>query len=216
MRRADVDVNLGTPVYSQDDVHVGKVDRVVVPESGGSVQSLVVHKGHFFTHDVLVPLTYVHAVDDDGVHLSLTEDQLDRLPDFIEEEYAPSPLATAFPTYSMGGVMFPLGVEPGVAPVIVDEVKDLPPGAEDIARGYTVLDVQGTEVGTVRDVQVDAARAAIDALIIELIIERQDGANTGDEQDYGLLRVPASVIAHVANEVVTLSVSADQLVAGHA
>lgn len=211
-----MDVNLGTAVYSQDDVHVGTVDRVVVPRSGGPVQSLVIHKGWFFSRDVLVPLSYVHAVDDDGVHLALTEDQLDRLPDFIEEQYAPSPLATAVPTYSMGGVMFPLGVEPGVAPVIVDEVKELPPGAADIARGYTVLDAQGTEIGIVRDVQVDAERGTIAALEIELIVEQQIAGGNDAERDLGVRRVPASAITRVADEVVTLSVAAEQLVTGHA
>lgn len=201
-----MDVHLGMAVRSQDDTHVGKVDRIVVPESGGPVQSLVIHKGLFFARDVLVPLEFVRMVDEDGVHLALTEDQLDRLPDFIEEQYAPSPLATTLPTYSMGGVMFPLGVEPGVAPLIINEVKDLPPGAGDIARGYTVLCADGVEAGTVHDVMVDSARGVAEYLVVEGAAPPGDAA-----EDLGTLRIPATAIAHVADEVVTLTLPSSEL-----
>jgi uncharacterized protein YrrD len=202
MRRTDVDVKLGMDVYAQNDAHVGKVDRIIVARSGGAVQSLVIHKGFFFSRDVFVPLEHVRSVEDDGVHLSLTKAQLDQLPEFREEEVAPFPISTIVPTYTMGGVMYPLDTEPGVAPTIVDEVKDLPPGTEDIARGYTVLCADGPEAGVVRDVAVDSERGAVDYLLVEGAVELPDGR----EEDLGILRIPATAIAGVADEVVTLTI----------
>lgn len=192
--------DLGTHVFTEDGHHVGKVDRIVLAESGGAVRGLVVHKGHFFTRDVLVPLDAIAAVNDLGVYLRLGKDEVGRLPDFVEEEYAPPPTDAPLPApHTIGEALFPLGVGLGVAPQVVGEATNLPPGSSDIGRGFSVMCMDG-EVGLVRDVVMEGEGATGAYLVLEAGWEPLDHA-----------RVPLSLVAHVENVVVTLRCTRDEL-----
>jgi hypothetical protein len=192
--------DLGTHVYTEDGHKVGKIDRIVLADSGGAVRSLVVHKGHFFTRDVLVPLDTIATVNELGVYLRLSKDQVGQLPDFVEAEYAPPPAGTPVAVSSTAGeVLFPLGVELGVAPQVVGEATNLPPGTGDIARGFSVLCADG-EVGLVRDVVMEGEQATDAYLVLEAGDPLLDHA-----------RVPLGLVAHVEDEVVTLRCTCAEL-----
>lgn len=192
--------NLGTHVYSEDGQLVGKVDRIVLAESDGAVRGLVVHKGHFFTRDVLVPLDTVATVNDVGLYLRLGKDEVGHLPEFVEEEYAPPPADAASPSpHTAGEAMFPLGVELGVAPQMVGETTNLPRGSSAIARGFSVCCSDG-EVGLVRDVVLDGEQTFLAYLVLEARGEPLDHAH-----------VPLRLAAHVENAVVTLRCTRDEL-----
>jgi uncharacterized protein YrrD len=192
--------DLGTHVYTEDGHQVGKIDRIVLAESGGAVQSLVVHKGHFFTRDVLVPLDTIATVNELGVYLRLSRDQVGKLPDFVEAEYAPPPAGTPVPVPSTAGeVLYPLGVELGVAPQVVGEATNLPLGTGDIARGFNVVCADG-EVGLVRDVVMEGEQATGAYLVLEASDTPLDHA-----------RVPLGLVVHVEDEVVTLRCTRDEL-----
>ena len=68
----------GSPVLCSDGA-CGRVDQVLVDPADDRTTGFVVRKGFFFTHDVSVPLSWVHAVDEEGVHLKATRDQLNKL-----------------------------------------------------------------------------------------------------------------------------------------
>jgi sporulation protein YlmC with PRC-barrel domain len=194
---------LGTPVYTADDRHVGSVDRIILSDAKGDVESVVMHKGHFFTRDVIVPMQHVSRVEEDGIYLDLDEERVDTLRDFSEEHYVYPPNSSFLPIgYTMGSVMFPLGVEPGISPMVVEEDKNIGPGASDIGRGYMVACSDG-ELGVVRNVIVDASQDVISALIVVV-------AN----DDMGEVRIPATLIDHVADEVVILRCTLAEFRAG--
>ncbi len=185
---------LGSRVHTSDGRHIGSVDRVILSDAKGDVESIVVHQGHFLTRDVIVPMRLVSRVDDDGVHLDIDGKQIDSLANFSKEHYVYPPTGSFIPSgFTFGSVMFPLGVEPGVAPMVVEEDKNIEPGAADVGRGYTVLCSDG-ELGVVRDVMVDADQDIISALIVEAA-----------DVDLGEVRVPATLIADIADELVTLN-----------
>jgi sporulation protein YlmC with PRC-barrel domain len=196
---------LGTKVYTADDQHIGSVDRIILSDAKGDVESIVLHKGHFFTRDVMVPMRNVSRVDEDGVHLDLDEDHIDALQDFSEEHYAYPPAGSFLPSgFTMGSVMFPFGVEPGISPLVVEEDKNIRPGAADIGRGYTVACTDG-ELGVVRNVMVEADQDIVSALIVEAA-----------DVDLGEVKVPATLIDHVADEVVALKCTLAEFRAGAA
>ena len=185
--------DLGTAVHTSDGKKAGTVDRIILEGTGGAVLGVVVHKGLLFTRDLLVPRTQIASLDAAGLHLALDAAAVERLPDFIEDEYA-LPDAGGEPpaSYTMGGVMFPMGVEPGVAPLLVGEHTLLAAGAADIARGYNVVCSDG-EAGMVADVVVEERGATL----AYVVLEGADGLDGA--------RVPASLIERVENEVVTLN-----------
>jgi sporulation protein YlmC with PRC-barrel domain len=195
-----MEFELGSPVHTADGQKVGTVDRIVQLGPRGPVQAIVVHKGHLLTRDILVPRGLIQSVGEDGVHLRANEKRLDDLPDFIESEFAlPLEDSEAPAGFTMGTVMFPHGVEPGVAPMIVEDVKHIPQGESDIGRGFAVRCRDG-EVGVVRDVLVDAAREVVDGLMVETV-----------DPDIGTIRVPADLIVKNDDEVITLNCSREQL-----
>ncbi len=57
-------------VVGSDDKHVGRVDHVV----GGEIELAKLDLGGGLKHH-LIPITWVDHVDEDGVHLNLTQDQ---------------------------------------------------------------------------------------------------------------------------------------------
>ena len=189
-----MDFDLGTAVYAADGKHVGKVDRIVLSAQGGPVEALVVHSGFFFSRDVLIPIDRVGNVDDAGIHLAISGDDLHALPDFEEARFAPPPdPAQLTPTYMMGAVMYPYDTEPGVAPVIEGEQAAIPPGLGDIGRDATVLCSDG-EAGVVRDVVVDEASGQLRYLVVDT---GEDGARH--------IHAPATLITDVADDIVTLA-----------
>ncbi len=75
-----VTVNVNARVLSSDDKHVGNVESVFTSDTGKATHMLV-NKGLFFKTRKLIPTDWISTASDD-VHLSVTADRLDRLPDY--------------------------------------------------------------------------------------------------------------------------------------
>ncbi len=63
-------IQTGTSVYGSDGEKIGEVAEV-------SNDYFVIEKGFIFTTDLFVPMSAVAGVDDDGVRLSMTKDQVE-------------------------------------------------------------------------------------------------------------------------------------------
>jgi uncharacterized protein (TIGR02271 family) len=63
-------IQTGTSVYGSDGEKIGEVAEV-------SNDYFVIEKGFIFTTDLFVPMSAVAGVDDDGIRLSMTKDQVE-------------------------------------------------------------------------------------------------------------------------------------------
>lgn len=81
-----VAVQTGAAVYGSDDRHVGNVEEVFASASG-SIEHLLVSKGIFFQTRKLIPMAWVYTTGQNEVHLSVTNDMLERLPDYDSHEW---------------------------------------------------------------------------------------------------------------------------------
>jgi uncharacterized protein (TIGR02271 family) len=63
-------IQTGTSVYGSDNEKVGEV-------AGIADDYFVIEKGFIFTTDIYVPMSAVAGVDEDGIRLSLTKDQVE-------------------------------------------------------------------------------------------------------------------------------------------
>lgn len=70
----------GQPVWSEDG-RVGRVDLLLL-DPQGRVRHFVIRKGQFLGRDVIVPVDWVHRIDDRGVWLAVKRQALDRLPPY--------------------------------------------------------------------------------------------------------------------------------------
>jgi len=75
----DVDVSGTTTVYCLDGVG-GRVDSVITDGDSDVVTHLVIQRTG--GHDVAAPVAKIGRIDEEGVHLELTQDQLAALPPF--------------------------------------------------------------------------------------------------------------------------------------
>jgi sporulation protein YlmC with PRC-barrel domain len=74
----EMELQEGLPVLCSDG-ECGRIDQILVNPDHDHATGFVVRKGFLFTHDVSVPLSWVRAVDHDGVHLKTSREQLSKL-----------------------------------------------------------------------------------------------------------------------------------------
>jgi uncharacterized protein YrrD len=76
-----VDVGPNTAVFCTNGSG-GSVDRVVTEGDTDRVTHLIVRRGGLFAREHEVPVSFIERVSDDGIFLTITTDELDRLPEF--------------------------------------------------------------------------------------------------------------------------------------
>lgn len=73
-------IGRGTPVRTLDGV-VGKIDHVLVNRETGEITHLVLRRG-VFPQRLVIPISLVTEVDDEGVFLDITNEELKELPHY--------------------------------------------------------------------------------------------------------------------------------------
>jgi nucleotide-binding universal stress UspA family protein len=137
-------IRIRAPVRTLDDELVGEVHRVVIDLAQRAVVSVVVLGHGPLARDVLVPVDFIEALDEDQLILRLTRDQLDELPGFAYNEYVTPP-----PTWTL---LVPRIIGPTW--LAVSERKRLGPHQQDITPGSHVLALDG-DLGPVDRMEVD-------------------------------------------------------------
>ena len=102
-------IRIGSPILCGDGREVGEVDRVIVDPKSGELTHLVVRATHLLTHDVVLPISAVRDRGADAVTVTLGVLDLERLPDYVEEEYvSPAREETPPGAYGHGEALFPV------------------------------------------------------------------------------------------------------------
>jgi osmotically-inducible protein OsmY len=78
---ARIAIGRGTRVYCLDGP-LGIVDHVLLKPSNGEVTHIVVRRGAFLAHAIVVPVELVHTVDETGVYIDARRETLLHLPTF--------------------------------------------------------------------------------------------------------------------------------------
>ena len=79
-------VKTGMTVFASDG-KAGRVDDVLASGETGQPAYLVVDAGGFFKGDVVIPFSDVQNVDDGGVWLALTRDEVKQAPKYDALQY---------------------------------------------------------------------------------------------------------------------------------
>jgi uncharacterized protein YrrD len=78
-----VDLGSDTELVCTDGP-AGTVDRVLTDGNSDRVTHLIVRRGALFTRDIAVPAEYIATTDEQTVHLTISQQELDELPEFDE------------------------------------------------------------------------------------------------------------------------------------
>ena len=209
-------VDLGMDVFGSNGEKVGTVERIVVDSNTMQIHKLIVGGGFLNTDDRLVDIEMVTGQDANGLRLNLTSEQVDQLPEYVEERFVQVPerdydaLPFIIPNamgagaYLYGAPYVGRGYEgsrdsffdaaPAVAPVVETETN-IPETDIMIAEGTDVFGADGEKIGSVGDV-----------------IVADDGAITGFVVSAGFIfkhkvRVPIDVVESANEDEIRLSVT---------
>lgn len=76
----EMTVHRGANVLAKDG-HAGKIDEFIVERNSGRITHLVLHEGHLWgTKNVTIPISEVNKIDEEGVHLKLKKEEIEKLP----------------------------------------------------------------------------------------------------------------------------------------
>jgi sporulation protein YlmC with PRC-barrel domain len=73
------EISRGMAVFAVDG-RIGRADDIVVDAASGHITALVLREGHLWgTREVTIPAAHIQSIENDGVHLKLTRDQVAQL-----------------------------------------------------------------------------------------------------------------------------------------
>ena len=76
----EVDIAEGTPVWRQEPHEkLGDVKQLIIDESTGQLQALVIARGFIFKHEVVLPIRHVVEMYDDLLHVEIADKDLEQL-----------------------------------------------------------------------------------------------------------------------------------------
>jgi uncharacterized protein YrrD len=190
-----VNIELGSDIHGSDGEKLGVVDSLVIDPHNGSIQSVIVRKGFFFPTDKILPASAVTSIDEKGVHVSLTRDDVDQLTEYMDAEYVWPP-AGYYGTY---GYMWPATSVYTEDLLVDEEVKERNPGAVILSEGTLVVDNDNDDVGRIKELATD-----------------DTGRVVGFKVEQGLFRhhehyIPANLVDSADDVVVRLKVDKDRL-----
>jgi uncharacterized protein YrrD len=208
-------VPFGTHVRDRDGSSVGTVSGLVLHPDSRQVVAIVVQQGVIDRREVVVPLNRVASFDDDEVRLDLSAAELAGFGLYGAAKLKPMPDSWPMPmgfdqrsfflvpdAWSAAVLPFQM-TSPAVSgtPAYIPD-PDAAEGAKEpaIAAAMPVYDNAAQHVGDVDGVELDPATARITRVLA------RRGRLVHSET-----AIPASVIASVADDRITLGVRADDL-----
>jgi uncharacterized protein YrrD len=210
-------IDLNATVYDRSGDKVGTVDRIVVDPTTKDITKFIVGRGFLTRHDTIVDLEMISRVDDDGIYLELTPEQVDELPEYVEDQFSPvgeheqpgipfmAPNAGGAGMYLWGSADTGRGYDDGsslfaTAPAshTTETRSNLREQDVVISEGTDVVGADGEKVGTVDEIVFDS-----DGHINGFIV-RSGFIFTRD------VKVPIDWVAETGQDHIRLNVASDQ------
>jgi sporulation protein YlmC with PRC-barrel domain len=214
-------VDLDAKVRARDGEDIGSVDRAIVDPRTNEVTHVVVRTGAMFGRDIMVPREDVERANQDGdtIQLDLSKDELERLPDYVPEQYgAPPPtwVAPAGYGFPASGYAWPVAMDPMTGPMPMEipaEYVDDDTGEPDqvsLSKGALVLDRNDDDIGVVDDVRFDAETGRLQGFVLRVGGALRTLFGGGDT-----VEVSRSQIESVGESIVKLRLAKEEVEAAH-
>jgi uncharacterized protein YrrD len=165
-----MDIDINHTVISADGEHVGKVTMVIFDPDTNEATHIVVSRR--MGRDIVIPISEVTHADNVGVFLHLTNDETQRMPDYVERDLAsPGTEWEAPEGYNPQDREFPVSGYPAMggstsyAPRPIRERRNVPEGTIEIREGMSV-DCDDGHIGEVDRVVVDEYTNSVTAIVI--------------------------------------------------
>ncbi|MHB8620677.1 MAG: PRC-barrel domain-containing protein [Chloroflexota bacterium] len=181
-RATGMDIELNAPVVTSDGAQAGKVDKVIFDPEKGQARSIVLRKGMLLSRDVAVAIEDVRMAAPGRAELTLTKQQVDELPDFVETDYRVPP-EDWLPPYGWAGsgVLWPgsamalggyggaYGLTPTANPLpreVSERLRQDDLENATVDRGSEVVTRDGEKIGEVANLVVDEVTKRASRLVV--------------------------------------------------
>lgn len=147
-----MEIRIGAPVLATDG-QTGTVERIILHPETSEVEGVVAIEGRLLTRDVVIPIDWVEAAGEDGVHVRATAEQIDGLEPFAQSQYTeppedwlpPSGQPAAYYLFPASpllvGAFPPATMQPGAPPP--EEVENLEEGDVQVSGSTAVFCTDG-------------------------------------------------------------------------
>ncbi len=177
----EIQLQEGAVIITADGEKIGKVERVVVDPRSKKVTNLVLKQSNFLSSDKVVPIEWVKSADKDEVILDKPTDELQDLPDFIENHFVQVDQSTGQTVEPpVSPFMFPARMYPyppvGITPAYypgffetysVETSENIPNNTVSIKEGARVMSSDNRHVGNIERVFTNPEDDKVTHFLIE-------------------------------------------------
>jgi len=194
---------IGASAYCQDG-RCGRLKEVVVNPQTERITDLIVEKGFLLKKDRVLPVSVVESTGEDGIHLSINSDQLERYPEYHEEQFKMAGSSQRWAEYERGQVVqwtttYGRYSHLASTSMIRQRVQeDVPSELSVVGRGTPVRNADGP-VGTVHHLLVDPETRKITHLVVGKVF----GSHT--------LVIPFTLVKHVHEDGISIEATEEEL-----
>jgi uncharacterized protein YrrD len=191
-------IDLGADILGRDGEKLGVVDSLVVDPTTGEMHSIVVRKGLLFPTDRILPVNVIERIDDDGVRVRISSEDVADLPEYLDKDYVWPPAGF----YGQVGYMWPAAsvYTTRSNELLIDEqVHQREPDAIILSEGTLVVDRNGDDLGHITEIASD-----------------DRGRVVGFKVEQGIFRhheryIPAHFAAQAEDRIVRLKIDKESL-----
>jgi uncharacterized protein YrrD len=220
-----VEIEIGSDVYSSDGEKLGSVDQLIVHGPTRRVDGFLLESGLFGSKHHIVLADKVASVEPDKVTLKGTKDESAELPNVIKEQLIKDPGSLSY-AVGMGGMAVTPGggdnwmihgqsggqlahtgadslyMSPQFGNAVTQNVDNLPEDSILISKGTEVRDSEGKKIGDVDTIDIDETRAIVAFTL-----------TTGHIFNKKTYRVPFSAVHSGSEKVVRIDLTEEQVIA---
>jgi uncharacterized protein YrrD len=180
--------NFGAKVHCLDS-SFGSLTKLVVEPENRRVVDLIAENGFFVKRARVIPLSKISSMDEDGIYLGLTSEEMLTLSEYREttmERPADSNLSGAF-------VSADTMTTAPLVPMVQETIREGISPKMKVLSSHTAVENEGTTIGKIQAVQIGSADHQINSIVV-----RHGLVFTEVES------IPVHEIEHFAEEVVAL------------
>ncbi|HZU11869.1 MAG TPA: PRC-barrel domain-containing protein [Chloroflexota bacterium] len=163
----DTVINPGEDVIGPDGNKLGTVAFIVVNPETMKMTDLVVSTGTLLGRDIVVPESDVARTEDGRIQLSVDEDGLKALPDYVDVQFQSPPagwIPTAGFSYPSGALLWPAGI---YYPEETKVTVNTPQGTVGVTHGMDVVSSDGHKVGSIDAVVTDPTTNQVGEIVVK-------------------------------------------------
>ncbi len=153
--------NFGTKVHCLDS-SFGSLTKLVVEPENRRVVDLIAENGFFVKRARVIPMSKISSMDEDGIYLALTSDEMLTLPEYRETIMERPADGNESGAYLSADTM----TTAPLVPMVQETIREGVSPKLKVLSSHTAVKNEGTTVGKLQAVQIENAEHQISSIVV--------------------------------------------------